>query len=248
MTATSDNETIVIPPLPTPERVLVILAHPDDPEFGAGGTVARLAAQGARVTFVIVTDGSKGTEDAAFTHDTLFQTRQQEQINAAAVLGVQDVHFLGFPDGQIYNNEELREALVRQIRTHRPDLLITHDPTTRFWRGTRINHPDHRAVGDTALDAVFPLARDRLNFLAHEEEGLEPYKVLDILLTGTNEPNFAVDISEVFDLKIRAICEHVSQIRDPEGLRERMMSFGAEMAAPYGVQAVEVFRRIILEG
>jgi LmbE family N-acetylglucosaminyl deacetylase len=240
MTAMSDSETLPLPPLPTPERVLVILAHPDDPEFGAGGTAALLAAQGAKVTFVVVTDGSKGSEDAAFNHSSLFQTRQQEQINAAAVLGVHDVHFLGFPDGQIYNNEELREAMVRQIRTHRPDLLITHDPTTRFWRGTRINHPDHRAVGDTALD--------RLNFLAHEEEGLEPYKVLDILLTGTNEPNFAVDISEVFDLKIRAICEHVSQIRDPEGLRERMMSFGAEMAAPYGVQAVEVFRRITLEG
>lgn len=248
MNTTSDSQPLPLPPLPAPERVLVILAHPDDPEFGAGGTVALIAAQGARVSYVIVTDGSKGTEDASFTHNTLFQTRQQEQRNAAAVLGVHDVHFLGFPDGQIYNNEALREALVRQIRTHRPDLLITHDPTTRFWRGNRINHPDHRAVGDTALDAVFPLARDRLNFLTHEEEGLEPYKVLDIFLTGTNEPTFAVDISEVFDLKIRSIREHLSQIRDPEGLAERMMTFGAEMAAPYGVQAVEVFRRITLEG
>ena len=243
-----DIQTQPLPPLPAPQRVLVIMAHPDDPEFGAGGTVALLARQGAKVTYVVVTDGSKGSEDASFTHNTLFQTRQQEQRNAAAVLGVDDVHFLGFPDGQIYNNEELREALVRQIRLHRPDILITHDPTTRFWRGTRINHPDHRAVGDTALDAVYPLARDRLNFLTHEEEGLQPFKVLDVLLTGTNEPNFVVDISEVFDLKIRSICEHASQIRDPEGLTERMQSFAREMAEPYGVQAVESFRRVTLEG
>lgn len=233
--------------LPTPERVLVLLAHPDDPEFGAGGTIARLAEQGAKVTYVIVTDGSKGSEDPRFTHDSLFQTRQQEQRNAAALLGVQDVHFLGFPDGQIYNNEALREAMVRQLRAHRPDLLITHDPTTRIWRGNRLNHPDHRAVGDAALDAVYPLARDRLNYLQHEEEGLQAHKVLDILLTGTNEPNFAVDISEVLDRKIQAICAHECQISDPAALRERMTQFAGEVGTEWGFPAAEIFRRITLE-
>lgn len=238
----SENE------LPTPARVLVILAHPDDPEFGAGGTIARLAAQGAEVHYVIVTDGSKGSEDVAFTHDTLFNTRQVEQRNAADILGVKDVTFLGFPDGQIYNNEDLREALVRQIRIHRPDLLITHDPTTRFVRGTRINHPDHRAVGDTALDAVFPLARDRLNFMQHEAEGLEAFKVLDIFLTGSNEPNFVVDISEVWDRKIQSILAHVSQIKDTEGLPVRMAEMAKANGQPYGFGAAEAFRRITLEG
>jgi LmbE family N-acetylglucosaminyl deacetylase len=234
--------------LPDVKKVLVILAHPDDPEFGAGGTIAKLAAQGAEVHYAIVTDGSKGSEDASFTHDTLFSTRQQEQRNAAAVLGVKDVTFLGSPDGQIYNNEALREALVRQIRRHRPDLLITHDPTTRFWRGNRINHPDHRAVGDTALDAVFPLARDRLNFMDHETEGLEAFKVLDILLTGTNEPNYAVDISDVWELKLDSIRAHTSQIKEPEALGERMGSWAKSAGEPYGYGMAELFRRITLEG
>ena len=233
--------------LPTAARVLVIMAHPDDPEFGAGGTIARLAAAGARVTYVVVTDGSKGSEDESFTHDLLFNTRQQEQRAAAAILGVEDVHFLGFPDGQIYNNEALREALVRQIRTHRPDLLITHDPTTRFWMGNRINHPDHRAVGDTALDAVFPLARDRLNFLEHEAAGLKPHKGLDILLTGTNEPNFAVDIADVVEQKIASIVAHRSQIANPTELRERMVERMEAMGQEWGVPAAEVFRRIQME-
>lgn len=234
--------------LPTPNKVLVILAHPDDPEFGAGGTIARLAAQGAEVHYAIVTDGSKGSEDAAFTHQSLFSTRQDEQREAARILGVKDVTFLGFPDGQIYNNEELREALVRQIRIHRPDLLITHDPTTRFWRRNRINHPDHRAVGDTALDAVFPLARDRLNFLEHEAEGYGPFKVLDILLTGSNEPNFAVDISEVWERKLESIRAHTSQIKEPEALGERMQEWARANGEPYGFGFAELFRRVTLEG
>lgn len=233
---------------PIPERVLVILAHPDDPEFGAGGTIARLAAQGAEVTYVVVTDGSKGSPEPGMTSAQLVELRQEEQRAAAHLLGVKRVNFLGFPDGQIYNNEALREALVRQIRHYRPNLLITHDPTTRFWRGNRLNHPDHRAVGDTALDAVFPLARDRLNYLHHEEEGLEPHKVLDLLLTGSNEANFAVDISEALDLKIRAICAHGSQIKEPEALRERMTAYAQEMGEAWGLPAAEIFRRITMEG
>jgi LmbE family N-acetylglucosaminyl deacetylase len=244
----SPNEPTSQPQLPTPDRVLVILAHPDDPEFGAGGTIARLSEQGATVTYAIVTDGSKGSEETHFTHELLFNTRQQEQRDAARILGVTDVHFLGFPDAQIYNNEELREALVHTIRTHRPDLLITHDPTTRIWRGNRLNHPDHRAVGDATLDAVYPLARDRLNYLHHTEQGLLPHKVLDILLTGSNEPNFAVDISTVFDRKIEAITAHKSQIRDPEGLAGRMREYAGHMGKEWGMEAAELFRRVTLEG
>ncbi|MDQ4074829.1 MAG: PIG-L family deacetylase [Chloroflexota bacterium] len=233
--------------LPVVERVLVVMAHPDDPEYGAGGTVARLVAQGATVTFAIVTDGSKGSEEEGFTREALFNTRQQEQIAAAAVLGVHGVHFLGFPDGEIYNNQALREAIVRQIRTHRPDLLITHDPTTRIWRDNRINHPDHRAVGDATLDAVYPLARDRLNFLHHEEEGLKPHRVLDILLTGSNDPNFAVDISDVMDTKVRALLAHKSQIREPEELHKRLAEYARELGEQWGLSAAEVFRRVTLE-
>ena len=224
-----------------------MLAHPDDAEFGAGGTIARLAANGSHVVVVVVTDGSQGTDDPDATGDALFNRRQAEQHNAAEILGIAEVHFLGFPDGRIYNNETLREALVRQIRRHRPDLLITHDPTTRIWDEIgMINHPDHRAVGDTTLDAVYPLARDRLSFPQHEAEGLAPHKVLELFLTGSNQPNFAVDISETLEAKIDSIVAHVSQIAEPEQLRTMMTERAKETGERWGMDAAEQFRRLTL--
>ncbi|MFQ5617039.1 MAG: PIG-L deacetylase family protein, partial [Anaerolineales bacterium] len=164
---------------PQPERVLVISAHPDDPDFGAAGTVACWAKSGAKITYVIVTDGSKGSSEPDMTSKELIEIRETEQRAAAEVLGVAEVVFLGYEDGRAANTIELRRDLVRQIRLHRPDVLITHDPAARIINNRYINHPDHRAVGDAALDAVFPLARDRLNFPEHEAEGLEPFKALD---------------------------------------------------------------------
>jgi LmbE family N-acetylglucosaminyl deacetylase len=156
------------------------------------------------------------------------------------------VVFLGYPDGEVYNTPDLRRDLVRQIRLHRPDLVVTHDPTARFIGHTWINHPDHRAVGDTALDAVFPLARDRLNFPEHEREGLAPHKVLNVFLTPTNEPNEWVDISATLDLKISALWEHRSQIGDPEALAARIRQRAQDYAEGTPFAYAERFRRINL--
>jgi LmbE family N-acetylglucosaminyl deacetylase len=228
------------------ERVLFIVAHPDDPDFGAGGTTARWVRCGAQVTYVIVTDGAKGSRDPDLVGARLSQIRQAEQLAAAQMLGVSQVVFLGYPDGEVYNTPALRRDLVRQIRLHRPDLVVTHDPTARFIGRSWINHPDHRAVGDTALDAVFPLARDRLNFPEHEREGLAPHKVLNVLLTPTNEPNEWVDISETLDLKIAALCEHRSQIGDPEALAARVRQRAQDYAAGTPFTHAERFRHIAL--
>jgi LmbE family N-acetylglucosaminyl deacetylase len=229
-----------------PERVLFIVAHPDDPDFGGGGTAARWASGGAQVTYVIVTDGSKGSHDPALAGDELFRVRQAEQRAAARALGVSEVVFLGYPDGQVFNTSELRRDLVRQIRIYRPDVVVTHDPTTRFFGHAWINHPDHRAVGDAALDAIFPLARDRLSFPEHEREGLAPHKVLNIFLTSTNEPNEWVDVTATLELKIAALREHRSQISDIEGLAERIRQRAQEYAEGKPYTYAERFRRITL--
>ena len=229
-----------------PERVLLIAAHPDDPDFGAGGTTARWVRNGAQVTFVIVTDGAKGSNAPELASEQLRQIREAEQRAAAQVLGVSEVVFLGYPDGQVYNTPELRRDLVWQIRLRRPDVVLTHDPTARFFGQTRINHPDHRAVGDTALDAVFPLARDRLNFPEHELEGLAPHTVMNVLLTSTNEPNEWVDISETLDLKIAALWEHRSQIGDPRVLAARVRQRAQDYAEGTPYAYAERFRSITL--
>ena len=228
------------------ERVLFIVAHPDDPDFGAGGTTARWVRCGAQVTYVIVTDGAKGSQDPQLVGARLSQIRQAEQRAAAQMLGVSQVLFLGYPDGEVYNTPQLRRDLVRQIRLHRPDLVVTHDPTARFIGHTWINHPDHRAVGDTALDAIFPLARDRLNFPEHEREGLAPHKVLNVFLTPTNEPNEWVDISETLDLKIAALWKHHSQIGDPEALAARIRQRAQDYAEGTPFTYAERFRHIAL--
>ena len=233
---------------PNPERVLVILAHPDDPEFGAGATIARWATEGAHVTFAIVTDGSKGSAEAEMTSEKLIAIRENEQRAAAAELGVTDVLFLGYEDGRIVNTLDLREEFVRLIRTYRPDVLITHDPTARIIADNHFNHTDHRAVGDTALDAVYPLARDRLNFPEHEAAGLEPHKVLQIFLTSTDNGNYLVDVTDTIDKKVAALREHKSQISDPAALNESVRLRARNLAREVSFEYGEKFRRVQMGG
>lgn len=231
---------------PQPERVLVVVAHPDDPEFGAAGTVALWASQGADVTYVIVTDGSKGTAEKEMTREKLVALREEEQTRAAEAVGVANLVFLRQPDGEIENNDHLRELIVRQIRTYRPDVLFTHDPTSRIVGGRYLNHRDHRTVGDAALDATFPLARDRLNYPHHEAEGLEPHKVLDVFLIFSDQPNYTVDVSATIDKKIASLQAHASQIAHmedlPEAIRERCRNAAEQVSFEYG----EKFRRVQL--
>jgi len=206
-------------------RVLVIMAHPDDAEFGAAGTVARWTREGRHVTYLILTDGNRGSNDPNMTAERLAQIRHEEQRAAAARLGVKEVFFLGYDDGSLQPTLDLRRQITRWIRRCRPDVVVAPDPTRR-WVGQRfINHPDHRAAGEATLDAIVPGSDTRLIFPELLEEGLEPHQVKEIYLTGSNEPDVWVDIGETIALKIEALREHKSQIGDwdelPDFIRER---------------------------
>ena len=165
------------------ERALVVISHPDDAEFGAAATIAQLVRDGARVDYVVTTDGGKGSEDPAMTPAQLTATRVAEQRAAADMLGVREIVHLGYPDGYLTPSLDLRRDITRQIRRFRPDLLITQNPQRRLDFNPFIGHPDHLATGEATLASVYPAARDRLNFpeLA-SDEGLEPWKVRQVLL------------------------------------------------------------------
>jgi LmbE family N-acetylglucosaminyl deacetylase len=208
---------------PAVKRVMGVFAHPDDPEFFCGATFARWAAEGAEITFVVATSGDKGSSDPVMSSDVLAAMREEEERRAAAVLGVNDVVFLRYPDGELYPSLQLRKDITRLIRLRRPDIVVTLDPTT-YWYGTRaINHPDHRAIGEATFAAVYPIARDRLNYLEMErEEGLTPHKVRDLYIAGTTSPTHKVDVTDYIETKILSLREHKSQIADMDAMAERM--------------------------
>jgi LmbE family N-acetylglucosaminyl deacetylase len=208
-----------------PLTAMVIFAHPDDAEFTCGGTVARWCAEGWTVDYVMVTSGDKGTHDAALSQQELAAIREQEQRDACRALGVRDVIFLGYPDGFVEANDELRGTVVRLLRQYRPDVVITWDG---FRKG--FNHNDHRAVGIAVRDAVYPAVRDHLYYPEDKAAGLEAHQVNEMLLTGTDEADYHVDISAHMQTKLDAVVCHASQLggRGPEEVRklweERMRS------------------------
>jgi LmbE family N-acetylglucosaminyl deacetylase len=203
------------------ERVLVVLAHPDDPEFFCGATLAKWAREGRDIHYLLLTCGDKGSDDPEATPQTLCADRHAEQLAAAHVLGVRDVKILGFPDGELTNSLDVRREIVREIRRFKPRVVVTGDPTT-YIRPNGINHPDHRAAGAATLDALFPAAGNRMYFPELLAEGLEPHAPREIWLGVTNEPNQWVNVTETIDLKIRAVLEHKSQIKDPAELGQRL--------------------------
>ncbi len=217
-------------------RVLVVLAHPDDPEYFCGGTVARWAAEGLDVTYCLVTSGDKGADGAEVDARELAHRREGEQQAAADVLGVRHVIFLRREDGTLEPDLGLRRDIVRVIRQARPDILITCDPTTLFPRRTRINHADHRAVGLATIDAVYPAAGSALFFPELLAEGLTPHKVRQVYLAGSQNPDTAVDITDHLDRKLEALRCHRSQIPDFDEvaarLRERLRDPEAPADAP----------------
>jgi LmbE family N-acetylglucosaminyl deacetylase len=232
--------------LPTPERVLVVAAHPDDIEFGAAGTVARWVTEGAEVRYLLMTRGDKGSDDPAADPGALATRREGEQRAAAAEVGVTAVDFLDEPDGQVEPSLRLRELVTRAIRTHRPEIVMSHDPTVLFVNNEWVNHPDHRAVGTVVVDAVFPTARDPLNFPEHLAAGLAAWKVAELFLWSTNEANQLVDIGATLERKVAALAHHVSQFRD-FGETARWLRRGAEeLGERAGYPAAEGFRRVML--
>ena len=233
------NET----PDPTPERVLGIFAHPDDPEFFAGATFAKLAAAGSQVTFVVATSGDKGSSDPDMTSERLAAIRESEETAAAAALGVSRVCFLRFPDGALQPGLKLRERLTRVIRQERPELVITCDPVVFYREGGSLNHPDHRAIGTATLDAVYPTARDRLNFPDHEIEGLAPHKVRHLYIAGSPNPNFRIDVSESIATQIKSLSKHRSQISDLDRLGEMIRDRTLD---PDSGRHYEYFHRVVM--
>jgi LmbE family N-acetylglucosaminyl deacetylase len=228
------------------ERALVIFSHPDDAEFGAAGTIAAFTARGVRVDYVVTTDGGKGTEDPAVTPEMLASTRMAEQRAAADVLGVRDIVHLGYPDGYLTPSLELRRDIVRQIRAFRPDLVIAQNPLRRLDGNPFISHPDHLATGEATMAAVYPAARDRLNFPELLEEGLEPWKVRQVLLTGAEHPNLWVDVTPSMETALGALRCHASQIADWAAAEERVRERAAEAGAQIGVDAAQGFLSILL--
>lgn len=203
-------------------RVLVIAAHPDDIEIGAGGTIANWTDAGIEVTFCLVTDGSAGSNDPNVDQRALIQLRQQEQREAAACLGVHDVRFLGYADGVLEPTIALRRDLTRVIRQVRPDRVVMTDPTTMLVveEGFHyINHPDHRAAAEAGLYAIFPSAESRPIFPELLAEGLEPFHVNELWMMLTNHANMAVDISQQHERKVASILCHHSQLPGPEAIQ-----------------------------
>jgi LmbE family N-acetylglucosaminyl deacetylase len=224
-----------------PLRILGVFAHPDDPEFSCGGSAAVWASQGAQITYVIVTNGAAGSNDPTQDLAALVSLRQAEQRAACAVLGVQEVIFLGYPDGTLQPTLELRRELTRLIRRLKPDRVVCGDPTSFFYGDFYINHPDHRAVDEATVHAIFPSAVSRPIFPELLAEGLEPHQVKELYMLGDDKQvNTFVDITGVLDSKIEALRCHKSQLDPGDGqwVREWAVEVGKAAGLPYA----EAFR------
>jgi LmbE family N-acetylglucosaminyl deacetylase len=216
-------------------RVLVITAHPDDVDFGAAGTIAQWTESGFTVSYCIVTNGEAGGSDPSVTRTEMVAIRQAEQTAAAKQVGVSDLHFLGYPDGRVEATIGLRRDLARVIRLLRPDRVVCPSPERNYAR-TGASHPDHRAVGAAALDAVYPDSRNPFAFpelLADEK--LEPWTVREVWISGSPAPTTYVDITDTFPRKVAALRSHVSQISDPDGLEEFLRGWLSRTAAQGGL-------------
>lgn len=229
-----------------PRKLLVIVAHPDDIEFVVAGTVAKWVGAGARVRYVLATSGDAGSHQPGITREEVARIRETEQRAAAQVVGVDDVVFLGYHDGEVESTLDLRRDLVREIRRFEPDTVICYDPTRLLVGDRYINHPDHRAVGQAALDAIAPAAAMPLVFAELREEGLEPHRVKEVLVASTLEPDTWIDISDTIDLKAQALRQHASQFPDGWDPEEMIRGWASETGEKAGVPYAEAFRRIML--
>ena len=227
----------------TPQRVLVIIPHPNDAEFWCAGSVHKWIAEGASVYYVLCTDGGKGSSDREITSQELSVIREREQQDAANILGVQDVVLLNHPDGELEDTQDFRKQIVREIRRVQPELVICPEP----YRKNLAWHRDHRIAGQVALDAVFPCARDHLYFKdLWDKEGLEPHKTGTVLFWGAEQPDTHIDIGDSIDAKVKAVLAHRSQMRSrPE---DEIDQFVKEWAADAGAEQdycyAEAFRKV----
>jgi LmbE family N-acetylglucosaminyl deacetylase len=226
-----------------PKRAMVIFAHPDDAEIGAGATAALWAAQGAEITYVQCTTGSSGSNDIEMTSERIVEIRAAEQRAAADAIGVGDIVVLDHPDGELEADRVFLGEIVHALRKYRPEVVFTHDQH----RINGFQHRDHRHVGITVQDAIYPYARDHLHFPEHLVDGIEPYKVKHLFFWGTDQSNVIVDVSDSVDTKIKALSKHESQLPGlsfGSDMELRMRSRHSDAATGYGFKYGESFRRL----
>ncbi|MEJ7761212.1 MAG: PIG-L deacetylase family protein [Thermomicrobiales bacterium] len=224
---------------PTFETYMVIVAHPDDMEFSSAGTVARLAREGKKTILIQVTSGDKGSSDPSVSPHAMATVREGEERDACRRLGVSEVVFLRCTDGELLPDLSLRERIVRMIRSHKPDVVISHDAFRPY-----ALHPDHRAVGLATTDSVYPAARDPHNFSSHLREGLEPHKTAELWLFGAEQPDKHIDITGTFAAKMDALMAHESQVGTGDGMEERLRERASELAADQPFELAEAFKVI----
>lgn len=241
------NERVEIPEGVT--RALVVTAHPDDVDFGAGGTVMALIKAGVRVTFCICTDGDAGGFDDSTDRSEIPAIRRAEQVAAAAVYGVTDVRFLGYRDGYLEPSHDLQRDIVRVMRQVQPQLVLTQSPE-RNWDRLPSSHPDHMAAGEATARALYPAVRNPYAYPElRDSEGLEAWTVNWLWLQGHVEPNHWIDTTEFFSRKVTALEAHASQTSHMEGLEDMLRSWGEMQAAAAGFETgrlAEAFRQIKL--
>ena len=226
-------------------NILGIAAHPDDLDFSASGSFAKWVKSGASCYYLICTDGCKGSDDPKMTEAKLVKLRKQEQKKAAKILRLKDVFFLNHKDTELIADLKLKKEIVRYIRKLKPDIVVTLDPTFVYSRERGfINHTDHRACGQAAIDAVFPLARDRLTFKELEREKLTPHKVQTLYLSRFDDPTDIIDISDTFELKLKAIKAHKTQISLK--LLDRITKSAKALGKKHGYKYAEGFVKLTL--
>ena len=226
------------------KRILVVMAHPDDCDFGAGGTIALWTKKGIEVSYCIVTNGDQGGEASEFSLEDMAKVRQREQREAGKVLGVSQVTYLNYRDGSLVPTLELRKEIVREIRRAKPDRMVVQSPE-RNWERIFASHPDHLAAGEAAIQAVYPDARNPYAFTDLIESGFEPWRVRELWITGSPIPNHFVDITETFSKKVDALKAHVSQTAHNPELESMVRSWGEKNGEANGLAAgriAEVFK------
>ena len=227
------------------QRVLVVAAHPDDADIGCGGTMAKWALQGKEVIYLICTRGDKGSSDPDMTSGRLAEIRTEEQRAAAQIIGVKEVRFLDGRDGELELTLAFRKTVAEMVRLFRPDVIFTHDPSVHVYDRGNLNHPDHRVVGTTTLDVVYPISRDALHYPDQLARGLEPHAVHEVYLFMANQPNMAFDINDTIDIKIEALRQHKSQFPDSDWVDGWMRQRHAEVGQIHAMPFAENFRHVI---
>ncbi len=227
-------------------RGMVVIAHADDAEYGCSGTVAKLCADGWEMTYVLCTDGSKGSADREISEKELSAIRREEQVNAGKVLGLKDVAFLGYPDSYLEPTLDVRRDIAREIRRYKPDVVICQYPLRTLDGGWGVGHPDHLAAGEATLAAVFPTARDHMTFPELVDEGFEPHKVGEVWIMGHPEPDVFIDVTDHMETAVKALAEHTTQTggRPYTELLPRMREWRRRGSVGTGILYSESYKKI----